>query len=373
MLKHALPAIFFLTLVFSATAEPERLLEHPEAWEQLGGSGEEFRVQEGLLITRSTPDVPAILLTAEDYENFTASFEFMISRWGQSGFFIHAPRIESAWRAALKVQFADDRSGPPPLHETGALHGRVPPITNAVKDAGEWNTCEVTLDWPHLRVVINGEVAQDLDLSAHEETKYGLRRGALGFHNDGSTTRVRNLEIARLPDTLEYHELFDGETLDGWEVVRGDVEWEVRDGAIYAENGDGYLRNGMEAQDFDLRLVYRTSHRANGGVFFRWPGYDPETGADRGHEIQVYDVEDAVMPSGSVYGIDRGYDLAFRPGEWNLLHIVVEGNRAVTLVNGVRSCDTDALSVVRPGHICLQMHSRNAWIEYSDFVMIVND
>ena len=373
LMKHAVPAAFFLLLALGAPAEPLRLLDTPDAWEQLHGSENSFHFRDGELTTRSTGHEPSTLITVEDYENFTASFEFMLSRWGQSGFYIHAPRIQGAWRAAIQVQFADGRSGPPPLFETGALHGRIAPLTQAVKDAGEWNTCEVSMNWPHLRVLINGEVVQDLDLSAHEETKYGLRRGALGFQNDGSTTRIRNLEITRLPDTLEYHELFDGESLEGWEVVRGDVEWTVRDGVIYAENGDGYLRNEMVAQDFDLRLLYRTSHRANGGVFFRWPSYDPETGADRGHEIQVYDVDDAVMPSGSVYAVDRGSDLAFRPGEWNLLHIVVEDGRAVTLVNGIRSSETGALRVVRPGHICLQMHSRNAWIEYTDFVLIVND
>jgi hypothetical protein len=372
-MKHSVPVLFFLCLTISAHAGPQRLLEDPEAWTQVGGDEASFRFHEGELATRNSGEEPSTLFTVEDYENFTASFEFMLSRWGQSGIFIHSPRFHNAIRAALKLQFADSRSGPPPLYDSGALHGRVAPVTNPVKDAGEWNTCEITLDWPHLRVLINGEVVQDLDLSADEATKYGLRRGALGIQNDGSTTRFRNFEVTRLPDSFEYHELFDGETLEGWEVVRGAVEWSVRDGAIYAEDGDGYLRNHMLTQDFDLRLKYRTSHRANGGVFFRWPSYDPETGPDRGHEIQVYDVEDAVMPSGSVYAVDRGNDLAFRPGEWNLLHIVVEGNRAVTLVNGVRSSDSDALRIVRPGHICLQMHSRNAWIEYTDFVLAVND
>lgn len=373
------PFFFLAAVALAATALPTpaaaaaRLLEQPEAWEQLRGSERSFQFRDGEILTRSTGEEPSTLLTIEDYENFAASFEFTLSRWGQSGFYIHAPRLHNALRAAIKVQLADRRGGPPPLFETGALHGRVAPRVNPLREAGEWNTCEIYMDWPRLRVVINDEVVQDLDLSAHPETKYGLRRGAIGFQNDGSTTRIRNLEVTRLPDTLEYHTLFDGETLDGWEVVRGAVEWSVREGAIYAENGDGYLRNEVVAEDFDLRLRYRTSRRANGGVFFRWPDYDPETGPDRGHEIQIYDSDEAVMPTGSVYAVERGNDLAFRPEEWNLLHIVVRGDRAVTLVNGIPSADTDQLRVVRPGHICLQMHSRNAWIEYTDFTLIVLD
>jgi len=355
-------------VVSVADAPPLDLLERMDLWEQVGGNDQSFQLDAGVLSFARAGDEPAALLTKRDYENFELAFEFRLERWCEPGLYIHAPR-NGAFQAGLEIELTDITRGCTPF-STGALFRVLAPRAAWTGEHDVWHSCKVVMDWPRLRVHVGGELMQDVDLSEHEGLRHRLRRGAIGFQHLGHRADIRNLELRPLPDSEHGTVLFNGTDLAGWSVLKGDATFEVRDGLLVARDGNGYLKYDTPCQDFDLRLCLRTSPAANGGIFFRWK---PGSKDDRGNEIQILDLADANMCTGSIYGIDRGNDAALTPGEWTLLQLHVRGSRAVTHVNGVKSAETDALTTIRPGHVVIQMHRDDATIEFKDMVLVIAD
>ncbi|HSW44657.1 MAG TPA: DUF1080 domain-containing protein [Phycisphaerae bacterium] len=342
------------------------LLESMDLWQRDGGVAGSFEIKDGRLLANWTTHEPADLITRADYENFELGFECKIDEYGESGLYIHAPR-NGAWRAGIELELANYYGGGAGRHSPCSIFREAPPQRISMKPAGQWNAIKVLMDWPKLVVHINGELVHDLDLSAHPELRYKLRRGAIGIQNLGWGVEIRNMVLKPLPDKENAVSLFNGRDLSGWTVDGGKARWEVRDGAIRA-TGDGYLKHERVVEDFDLRLMVRTSPAANGGVYFRWLRMDPFS--DRGHEIQILDISGAIAPTGSIYGYERGEDQPITPGRWELLQLFVRGKEVVVYLNGVRSCTTKELKHVRPGHICLQMHRGGTSIEYKDFLLV---
>jgi len=244
------------------------------------------------------------------------------------------------------------------------------PLAPVKQEANVWHTFSARMEWPRLHVVIDGVVVQDLDLSAHPELRHKLKRGSIGFQNNGYGASFRNFRLAPLPDSTKEIALFNGENLNDWTAALGEARWTVEDGAIVARESDGYLKHDVTVQDFHLRMYVRASDLANGGVFFRWVGDADE---DRGYEIQILDVPGTDWPTGSIYSHARGNDLALAPGQWQLLQIVAEGGAVRTFVNGVPSASATDLEKVRPGHIVLQMHRTRAEIAFKGVVLESRD
>ena len=63
----------------------------------------------------------------------------------------------------------------------------------------------------------------------------------------------------------EWTTLFDGSSLDGWNVV-GDANWELADGTVSADSGGGFLVSEESYGDFELRLDFWVDEPANSGV-----------------------------------------------------------------------------------------------------------
>lgn len=338
-------------------------------WAQIGGSETSFEFAGGQISLQRGENEPSALLTKADFENFELSFEFLLSRWCDSGVFLRAPR-NGAWRAGLEIALSSVAATNADAYTAGAITGETAPQVIMPQEPFTWNRCQVRLDGSKLRVTINGVEVQNLDLDSHPTLRHKLRRGAIGIQNNGYYAGFRNFEITPLPDSYATVSLFNGENLDGWKVVDGEAQWSVEDGALIGRDGDGYLKHGLSVQDFRFRAYVRTTSIANGGVFFRWTSESTE---DRGYEVQILDVPGTDEPTGSIYGLSRGNDLALTPGAWTLLQIHVAGTEARTFVNGVPAAVVTDLDRVRPGHIVLQMHRTRARIEFKDILLEPRD
>ena len=177
--------------------------------------------------------------------------------------------------------------------------------------------------------------------------------------------------------------LFDGETLDGWEVRSGFAKFHVEDGAIVGTTVPGspntFLCTKEEYADFDLRFEVKVDPGLNSGVQIRSHAYGEDTtvmpwggGEERRHKagrVFGYQVEIASgTHSGSIYDEARSatwlYDAsgdpnassAFKDGQWNRFWIRCSGAMIQTWVNDVQCAE-----IYDPrdqgGFIGLQVHS----------------
>jgi hypothetical protein len=365
--RFALVACFFSigSIVRADESGFEPLLNGRDLSGWVAEHGARFVMEEDRLVCLGEGDFPAWLRSEEIFENYILRFEFRLGVYGEGGVFLHAPRHGRNSTVGCEVQLSDDtRNAVPVTISSGAIFGAVAPRVQASRPLGAWNEVEVICDGPKLQVTLNGELVQDLDRDADPELRFRLRRGFLGFQDRGARHEYRNLRIKRLPSREAWEPLFTGHNFDGWAVLQPEqARWLIDRGTILAENGNGYLVTEREFQDFDLHVYVQTSKFANGGIFFRWKSLVPK---DRGNEIQIEDVLDSNNPTGSVYDLARADPLPVQPEEWYLMQIRVQGNTCVVRVNGKTVAQTDRISIIRPGHIALQMHRRDSWIRFAD-------
>lgn len=216
----------------------------------------------------------------------------------------------------------------------------------------------------------------------------------------------------------EFMQIFDGETLEGWE---GDsTYWRVENGALVGEVTPSTLLNrnsfiiwqGDMPSDFELKVEYRISAEGNSGINYRSELVDGVPFALRGYQADLdgpnrytgmnYEErrrttlaaigEKVVVPpmpetdSLATY-IQRNQWTASRVvgslgnpdslkshinnGSWNQYHLVVQGNHMQHYVNGVLMSDvTDQDSVNRrfDGLLGVQVHVGPPMkVEYRNF------
>ena len=213
-----------------------------------------------------------------------------------------------------------------------------------------------------MRAEIDGILVQDLDLASEPKLEHRLRLGFIGFPDMGGAYSLRNITVEDLGPGAPYTDLFDGRTLEGWEL-RGGGKWSVRDGVIVGANGHGVLYGPVRiAGDFEFTALVRTHDRVNGGVFFRG---SPDPKLSRGFEIQIYSPVDAVYPTGSIYGIERAGTAAEYEGQWFVMQVIARGKRCTVRLNGETVAASDRIPT-GAGRIGLQIHSDNARVEFRD-------
>jgi len=215
---------------------------------------------------------PYLIRTEHEYENFELFSEFKFDKGCNSGIFIHAP-IPGAGRESrvgFEVQIMDDAGTPVHKGSSGAIYDVIAPKVNAMRPAGEWNQYRVLFDWPWCRIWLNGILIQEQDFSAHPVLKYRLRRGHIGLSNHASPVQYRNLWIKELPDQEQGVELFNGRDLAGWEH-KGSANWQVRDGQIVADRGEGWLITKNPYPRFHLQTYIANPLAATTGkIYYRW-------------------------------------------------------------------------------------------------------
>ena len=205
---------------------------------------------------------------------------------------------------------------------------------------------------------------------------------------------VLGMQVAASPltdDAADLTPLFDGQSLDGWEIHGGKATYAVQDGAIVgttAPNTENtFLCTTKRYANFELTFEFQCDAKLNSGVQFRSHQYAQPTTVT--HDSRTYH-----FPAGRVHGyqaeIDPNaparlwaagvYDEArrgwlfpgplggdgpaftaqgrrlFKPGEWNTMRIRCQGDHIRTWLNGELRADFhDRMNT--EGLIGLQVHS----------------
>jgi hypothetical protein len=236
-----------------------------------------FRVRDGVIeVDGSNRRVPA-LYTQETYENFILELDFRISPRGNSGVFLHAPLSGRQSRVGFELQILDDHGGKPGIHSTGAIYDVLAPRELASKPAGEWNHYRIEMDWPKLRVWLNGVQVQDVDLSTHDVLRFRFRDGYIALQNHGSDAAFRNIFVKRLPGKIQWRDLLAGPSLEGWQAV-GQAQWKRDGDVVRGEGGKGFLVTNGQFDRFELQGYVRRTDEPAGAIRYRWvsgeePGY----------------------------------------------------------------------------------------------------
>jgi hypothetical protein len=194
----------------------------------------------------------------------------------------------------------------------------------------------------------------------------------------------------------DFHDLFDGKSLDGWVVdgptmgKTGRMMWSVEDGRIVClGEGFGFLRyDRRQFSDFTLRVEYRFSPmqganpQGNSGLGIRTGRFDPERSRETRPSYAAYEVQllddagsaPSAHGTGSLYRYRSPTANPARPAlVWNTIEVECTGPRITVRLNGqtVLEADQSELADVktrpagvpppkdkpRRGYIALQSHS----------------
>ena len=189
--------------------------------------------------------------------------------------------------------------------------------------------------------------------------------------------------------------LFDGTSLEKWRAFRGEEVppgWVVQEGTLFFDGegaGEGYgdLTTSEEFADFELKLEWKISPGGNSGILYR-VSEDQEQEFHSGPEMQILDdkalryrVLDRTHKSGANYALDAPAVDNVKPvGEWNSVHLVVNGAHVEHWQNGdkvveyelwtpewkeavskTKFAEWPSYGMNKKGHIVLQDHGAGVW------------
>ncbi len=148
--------------------------------------------------------------------------------------------------------------------------------------------------------------------------------------------------VAVAEDESGFESLFDGKTLDGWQLVGKQGEgYVVKDGVIVCPaTGGGNLFTNKEYSDFILRFEYRVSPGGNNGIGLRSASEgNPAFDAMESQVLDDYAPQYAKLLPGQYHGSIYKVFAAKRStpkkaGEWNTEEIVCDGPHIKVTVNG---------------------------------------
>lgn len=151
------------------------------------------------------------LYTRAAYRNFVVRFEFLLPPGGNNGLAIRYPgEGDSAYVGMAEVQVLDDTAPQyanlDPRQAHGSAYGMVAATRGHLKPVGQWNEEEVTVTGSTIKVVLNGTVILDADLSKvtsflDDRAHPGKDRteGHFGFAGHNDPVAFRNIRIRELP------------------------------------------------------------------------------------------------------------------------------------------------------------------------------
>ena len=156
------------------------------------------------------------LMSEREYTDFILEYESKLGPTGNSGCALRSPLRGDPAFDGMELQMADFRYNTKAKASelTGGLYRAVAPSRQVYRPT-EWNKCQITLQGQRLKVVLNGETVQDINLDEqaqevkrHDGTPAPLikdrpRRGHLGFQElrlGDEPAQIRGARIKVLGD-----------------------------------------------------------------------------------------------------------------------------------------------------------------------------
>jgi hypothetical protein len=168
-------------------------------------------VKDGLLIC-ADPKHTDDIITVDKYADFDMSFEWRISKMGNSGVYYHVIEAgEHGYESGPEYQLLDNAHGEKPKEQAGSLFGLYPPSKDTTKPVGEFNLSRIVVNHGHVEHWMNGVKVAEYQLNSPDfkarvaGTKFAnwplfatADTGFISLQDHGDGVAFRNIKIKSL-------------------------------------------------------------------------------------------------------------------------------------------------------------------------------
>ncbi|HEX8039135.1 MAG TPA: DUF1080 domain-containing protein [Chryseosolibacter sp.] len=170
--------------------------------------------------------------------------------------------------------------------------------------------------------------------------------------------------------------LFDGKTLNGWQVGANASTFKVEDGAIVVNGPRAHLFymgpvQNHNFKNFEYKATVMTTPGSNSGMYIHTQ-YQEDGWPEKGYEIQVNNSHTDWRRTGSVYGIQDVKEAPAKDNEWFTQLIIVNGNKITVKVNDkvINEYTVPAEGgKLASGTFALQGHDPKSKVYYKDIMV----
>ena len=196
------------------------------------------------------------LRTEEQFSDFHVKFEYQLQPGGNSGFGVRSPSTGSPTFDGIEIQLIDESSSKypdlQPIQLTGSIYYQAARQQTAdLKPVGEWNECEILCRGDELKVIVNRNVVNKLNLMIPPESqkknwRLGERPpiGHFALQSHSTPVAFRNLRVKDLTREakadVRYRDLVvgDGESIDEAEEFSVHYTGQLGSGQRFADTRD---------------------------------------------------------------------------------------------------------------------------------------
>ena len=203
--------------LFTEKGEPKGWTVH--AWDDVskpGPEGAKWVVDENGVLNGSEPR-GTWLVSDKEYGDFTIEYDWKLGERGNSGFGVRFPPKGDPAFDGMEIQMNDERyndGSDQPNQLTGSFYKAIAPKKQVYKTT-QWNHYKMSFKGPHVKVELNGELIQDVNLDEqhatvkrHDDTdapplKDRPHRGHIGFQElsrGGAHVMIKNVMITEEGD-----------------------------------------------------------------------------------------------------------------------------------------------------------------------------
>jgi len=138
--------------------------------------------------------------------------------------------------------------------------------------------------------------------------------------------------------TAGWTTLFDGKNLAAFNMI-GDANWQLADGIVQANKGNGFLVTKGSYTDFELKAEFWVDDDANSGIFIRCENPQQIT-AMNAYAVNVFDKRpDPSYGTGAIVDVAKPLVALKAGGKWNTYEITARGSHMVVVLNGTKTVD----------------------------------
>lgn len=137
--------------------------------------------------------------------------------------------------------------------------------------------------------------------------------------------------------TGKWISLFDGKTLNGWQVGENAATFAVQNGTIVAHGPTAHLFyvgkvNAHNFKNFEFKADVMTTPGSNSGIYFH-TDYQEKSWPAKGYEVQVNNSHTDWRRTGSLYAIEDVKEVYVKDNEWYTESVSVQGKRVIIKIN----------------------------------------